>query len=302
MKDVSLSYFQLPNALTFFVEGRDATRYLNARLTNDIKSLSPGSTCLAGMLTAQGRTQGLFRVLALPEGFLLVSDAGDSSLITAALKKFIVADRVTVTEQSAERTVIHLIGNDSIYPNMLPRPPELAQAASSKEDIYSVRANRGAELGTDLVLPRARLAELFSALQSSGAMEFSPEKAELLRLKAALPAFPSEINEESLFSEAGLKEAISFKKGCYVGQEVIEKVDAMGRLPRRLAQVSFDGPTAPLTGATLLVSGVSVGKILSIAHDAQEQRSYGLASVKNSGELIPGTRLECAGVTGELLS
>jgi folate-binding protein YgfZ len=303
MKAAELTFFSITTALVFRVEGRDATRYLNARLSNDIKSLSPGDTCRAAMLTAQGRTQGLFRVLALPDAaYLLVCDGGDKDQVTAALKKFIVADRVTVKDLSTELTAMHVIGDlpeTSAYaPLQLATPTRFI----SHQELYSTRTERGGAGGIDWLAPLPIAKEAIAFLLASGAHELSSAKAELMRLTSGIPGFPQELNEDGLFSESGIKDAISFKKGCYVGQEVIEKVDAVGKLSRKLVHLFFHGEVSPVVGETITYLDAVIGKLTSIAHDSEAKRSFGFGTLKNLSDLTPGSQIECAGIKGELLT
>ena len=303
MKSQPLSFFSLPTALTFRVEGRDAPRYLNARLSNDIKSLAPWSTCRAAMLTAQGRTQGLFRVLALPEGaYLLLCDGGDRGQVLTALKKFIVADRVTVSDHSGELALVHLAGTlpeSSEYRDLTPQSP--SQVAQQGE-IYSVFSERGGAGGLDWLIPFTKAKAVTDSLRTSGIKELSSEEAELLRLTSGIPSFPQELNEDSLFSESGIKDALSFRKGCYVGQEVIEKVDAVGKLSRKLVHLCFQGDALPPLGESITYADAVVGKLVSVALDRAAHRSFGFATLKNLSDLTPGCRVDCAGIKGELLT
>ena len=189
-------FFAIPSASVFKVEGADATRYLHARLSNDIKALTPGEFCSAAMLTAQGKTEGLFTVLARPAGtYLLVSEDGERKQLEAALKRYIVADRVTVTAPDPHLALLHLIG---------PRESLLAAGYDSTAQLTERNgqlfypAQRSAELGIDLLHSSPQTATIASMLSRSGFLELNQAQQELLRIRAGVPKYPNELNEETV--------------------------------------------------------------------------------------------------------
>jgi folate-binding Fe-S cluster repair protein YgfZ len=103
------NYFQFPSPIVFAVSGKDSERYLNARLTNNIRTLEINKSCLAAQLSPQGKTEGLFRVYRdQSDHFLLYADGGDSAQILTAFKRYIVADRVEVEDLSNAYRLVHL--------------------------------------------------------------------------------------------------------------------------------------------------------------------------------------------------
>ncbi len=229
------------NATVLEVSGRDAQRYLNARLSNDIKKLAPGAGCLAAALTPQGRTQALFAVYRLDaERTLLQCDGGEREMVIAAFKKYLVADQVKVLDRSDELGVAHLSGESpATLEQFLGTSISQEQGSMAPLQLNSghfvggllVRRLRFLQDGLDLIAARSALQQV----TSSTTLELLPPSNQLvLRIQASIPAFPEELNEEALFSEAGYREAVAFNKGCYVGQEVVEKVDALGKTARVL--------------------------------------------------------------------
>jgi folate-binding protein YgfZ len=128
------------------------------------------------------------------------------------------------------------------------------------------------------------------------------EEYELLRWQRALPTYPSEINEESILTEAGMREAVSFTKGCYVGQEVIERSDAIGKLPRKLERITFEGIHSDLRGAPILSSsGQTIGKVASCVSDALHARTAAFAFLR-SGAYAVGDTVRCSSAMGYIVS
>jgi folate-binding protein YgfZ len=219
------NFFVLKNPLIFSAAGKDSARYLNARLTNNIKALEVGKSCLAGMLSPQGRTEALFNILRQADSeFLLICDAGDPAAVLSALKRYIVADRVNIADRSSADKVVHIA-------------PVLAVESS----LTKIPASRSKEIGVDLVGSQAEVEKLISELKLKGYKELSDEDQLIARLRAKILSFPEELNEKVNFAEGVMDHAISFIKGCYVGQEVIEKVNAFGKVPRLFFFAAISG-------------------------------------------------------------
>jgi folate-binding protein YgfZ len=223
------AYRILPESYVVRAEGPDAGRYLQARLTQDILSLTQEESLLAGCLDAQGRTEGLYTVKCITpkSDYLLIADGGDPEQTVAALTRFKVADRVTFTYEHA-LTVIHVISTSEKEQNEL--------KTLHSETFQSVRSRRTEALGFDLVLPRDSTEE-FTKKLSSAFQELSLDLYTALRIVGQRPVFPEEISPGRLFLEADLSEAISDQKGCYTGQEVIEKARSRGKAPNTIIAV-----------------------------------------------------------------
>lgn len=276
-----LARYFLPTLIAvFMVSGKDCRRYLNARLSGDVRGLAKGDSCLAAMLSAQGKTEGLFRVHALDDStFVIVAWGGENSLLRESLKRFIVADRVTIDDVTSQFALLHATprGYAEKALSQLPAPDQLY--------VLSTAAERGFPQGVDILLPRSLLPKLVERLSTDGAELVSQSKAELARIRYGHPDFPREIGPDSLFQESGLSSAIAFGKGCYVGQEVIERVDAIGKLPKRVRRLRIEAELAHSAideGLAVTSSeGGPLGRLLSIAFDADEQASFAFASLRN---------------------
>lgn len=273
----------------FAVEGPHALRYLNARLSNDIRPLSLERCCLAAALNAQGKAAGVFVVLRTSEeGFLLISEGGNPEEQEAAIKQFIVADRVTVTNQSDQFRLVHLTEGSSaatIIPESFPGFDEEFQAA----EIDGMRAysmHRTPQLGIDVLLPAERAPEVEAALLAKNERRLSEAEQSLLRILGGRAAYGKEITGDRAFSEFGLEEAISSTKGCYVGQEVVERIASRGKAPRRLVRLRTEGsvPLAADQSVSSANGSEEVGRILTSAGAADGSETVCFALVKNAPE------------------
>lgn len=270
-----MSYlYKFPSPVILEVSGLHAERYLHNRLSNNIKALSIGAGCLAGALSPQGRTEALFFVLReASDVFLVLADGGDPAEVIAALKRFLVAERVTVIHRE-DLSLFH-----GVFDSQVQIPEK------------SISRNRTGTPGFDIIAsqkPDLRVEEIDTNAYT------------LLRIKAGLVAFPEDVNSESLLSETGPREAIGFGKGCYPGQEVVEKIDAYGKAPRKIVRVKMEEKQEALK-STMPVrdpeTGREIGELLSFAYDSVENQTLGFLLVRANYQ---NTKFEVSSLQGEL--
>lgn len=196
---------KLPDAYGILVTGKDSERYLNARLTAPVKFMKIGDSLPAAALNAQGRVESFLRIKRLDESqFLLVVDGGEVDPIT----RFKVADRVEF------KKLPHLVYHST----------------ENGEAEYKISSKRVSDDGEDLLV--------LSPLTENS----TSEKFHYKRVLYGTPQYPIEFNDKVLFSEYPIPDAISFKKGCYVGQEVVEKIDALGETPKVIIRFKAEAP------------------------------------------------------------
>lgn len=289
------SYYVLPTPLVLTIRGRDARRYLHARLTNDIRSLAVGGTVGAAALSPQGRCEGLFTVYALEESsFMLVCDGGEHSAIRKAFSRYIVADRVEIQEHSVqEYCVMHLIGT----PSGIPLEGILAEIVRPVTDCAYAQLPNGGILayhrrsrfpGLDIVAPRHYVETLITSLPGWSTLSATEMKS--LRFESALPSFPEDLQGE-LFAEANLSAYVSFQKGCYTGQEVMERIDSQGKVARLICFLEVLAGTPPPIGAPvqgkLGDSSIELGTVYDTALGSTPGTTYVAVRMKN----VPNLRM-----------
>lgn len=286
-------FYKFAAAIILDIAGRDAPRYLNARLTNDVKSLAQGHALIAAALSPQGRTQGFFCVLRQADDrFLLVCDGGARETVLAALMKYKVADRVDVADLSATKELLHVVCPDDQLRNIFPALPTIAMSFSQHGDLFITRRERLGTSGFDIVAPASEMADLVQKFLNAGLRPLTAGEWTLLRLKHGAPSFPDELNEEALFAEAELQGVISFTKGCYTGQEVIEKIAAHGKKPRVLRRLRLPGQHEPADLASSPVSVTlngatkNIGQIITAAYDSESGSTICFASIKDDPTLL----------------
>ncbi len=268
------------------VIGPDAAEYLQGQLTNDVESLAPGEGQYAALLDRKGHMQADMRVLRpTAEEILVETEAAALPIVLKHLTMYSIGRDVSVADVSSERTVLSLIG---------PRSAEVAAAPPLPEDTCEALAIVGIEAlavgtraGIDLVCAAAAAEGLIAALREAGAAEVSPQAVELLRIEAGVPRFGAEMGTETMPAEAGIVErAVSFTKGCYIGQETVARLHYKGKPNRHLRGLRLSAAAEP--GASLRLGEKEVGR-LGGAAVSPALGPIGLAILRREAE--PGAEL-----------
>jgi folate-binding protein YgfZ len=246
------------------VRGPDAAEFLQGQVTNEVVALEPGRGCYAAMLNPKGRIVADMRILRVtPERFVLDTETPAREIVLRDLRMYKIGRQVEVADTSAERTITSLIGPgaDVLLERALDvRVPGEEHALAEADGAIVVRTDRG----IDLIAEAAATVELRRALLEAGAHPVSAEAAEIVRVESGRPRHGVDMTEDNLPAEAGIVErAVSFTKGCYVGQEPVARMHYKGRPNRHLRGLRLSAATAP--GAVLEASGKEVGRVTSAA-------------------------------------
>ena len=300
--------------------GADRASYLQGLLTNDIAALEPGEGCYSAYLTPQGRMMADMAVVNLGGELLLDVDASVTAMLVDRFQEFVFTEEVTVEDRTAAwaalavhgpdsaRIVAELVrpGEDGAAPlgaDALGRHPEYRQWSGRFEGapVVVVRSDEIGEVGFLLYADAAVARSLTGALAASGAVELDAETFAMLRLEAGRPAFPADMDRDTIPLEAGIESrAISQTKGCYVGQEVVIRIlhRGQGRVARRLVGLLLGaGDPVPDAGAALHAAdrpdADPVGTVTTARRSPALGRPIALGYVKR--ELAaPGTELAAA--------
>ncbi len=235
------------------VQGPDAKRFLHGMVTNDVLALSKGQGCRAVMLTAKGKMLGDLNIYQIGEDSLLLSMDGQVyPAILSALERHLIMDDATVTNVSEQFGQVGIYGDGSrqALALLLDLPPselpthfyeyvEVHLQGGVEHKLSIARTNDlGMEEYTLFATPSV-LQELLRLFPTYEISELSESEAELLRIESGIPKYGVDMNEERLPLEANLQHAISFTKGCYLGQEVIVRVTSRGHINRKLVGLLF---------------------------------------------------------------
>ncbi len=287
------------------LEGPDAIEFLNGQVTNELLGLAPGEGRYAAFLTHKGKMLGDMRILAVPDGdgdagmLLLDTERVALQALFDMIRRYKVGFQLELHKRTVERSLLSLIGPGSAA---VAAALDLGSAehSSTPVQIDSLRALAvRTDLGVDLFCEAPERERLWEALRGRGAAEIELQTAECLRIESGRPRYGLDLDDTVIPQEAGLNErAVSFTKGCYVGQETVARLHYKGRPNRHLRGLRLSAP-AP-HGSELRLGERVVGHLGSSARSAH-LGPIGLALVRREAE--PGSTLEAGdqGVTAQLL-
>ncbi len=262
----SPAFFVWKPAAWLRITGSDALSFLQGQFTNDLRQVASGA--VYGLwLTLKGKVLGDGFVLAgaEPEEFWIGSYTTPAAVLRERLESFIIADDVTVEDQTADWGAVSIFGSV---------PLERLGRSGGAEFIFPGRRSQLANV--EWVFRGDVEGEVRRALQDLPELDL--DAVETIRISAGIPAVPADIGPNDLPNEAGLEdEAISFTKGCYLGQEVMARLKSMGQVRRRLLRVRGKGPR-PMPGAALYGGERKVGELRSVVADGTDEY-VGLAMV-----------------------
>ena len=282
------------------ISGPEAAEYLQGQLTNDTEALEPGDGVYAALLDRKGHMQGDMRVLRPGEEPDLWLDTESEAIdaVRRHLAMYKIGRQVEVADVSEERAILSLIG---------PRAVEIAGSAPLPENACEAVTIGGAKClavgtgaGIDVFAPAAERDRVWEALLAAGAAEVSSEAAEILRIENGRPRFGAEMGTETMPAEAGIVEqAVSFTKGCYIGQETVARLHYKGKPNRHLRGLKLSAPARP--GEPLRLGEKEVGSLGSAAV-SPAFGPIGMAILRREAE--PGATVAVGedGVTGEVVA
>jgi folate-binding protein YgfZ len=277
------------------IRGPDRVRFLHNLTTNDIKRLNEGHGCEAFVTSLQGKTLGYLTVLALPERLLIRADAGSLEHLSPHFVKYGAFDDVTIDDASGVTSELHLAGPlaEPVVARLggvLPEGGELraAETALRGVPVTIVRESPTGRPGLTLIAGRDDHSQLVDALREVGRADglvvaSDPASWEVLRIEAGTPRYGADITTDNLPQEVGRdRQAISFVKGCYLGQETVARIDALGHVNKVLRGLRIDGGWVPPHGASLHSDGRSVGSIASSVFSPGWGEPIALAYIRTS--------------------
>ena len=296
------------------IVGADRARFLHGQVTNDVKALQPGTGCYAALTNNKGKLQADLNLHCLTDELLLDFEPGLTAKITERLEKFIVADDAQVVDvaphygllsvqapKAAE--VVAAIGVFTALPEREFQSVKVSDATLG--DLYLVNLPRVDTTGFDVFVPTAAMGavadKLIAAAKLSGGGACGWDALETARIEAGIPRYGADMDESNLPQEAGIEaRAVSFNKGCYIGQEVINRIRSMGQVTRNLRRLHLPGdlPELPRHGDKLLHGGKEVGHITSAVKSPAQNCNVALGYVRKECNTA-GTELSLRTSAGE---
>lgn len=279
----------LSDRAKFRVTGADRVRFLNGQLTNNILELRPGSAMYACALTAKGKLSADLFVAATAAGNYLDTESILRETLAARLEKYIIADDVTLEDVSEEFGLFHLIEPNSPDVGARALATAVSSVATGRFLIESVRFDIG---GIDLWFPTNETEAVKEELRLS---PLDAASVENFRIERGIARWPNELSENVIPQEAGLGErAISYTKGCYLGQEVVSRIKSIGHVNRHLRGLVPVEEISPQVGDKLHSAQEphkEVGIITSIGRSTSVGRPIALGYVRRGFDTA-GTTLQ----------
>jgi folate-binding protein YgfZ len=298
------------------VAGADRASYLQGLLTNDVVALKAGEGCYSAYLTAQGRMISDLYVYELGDTMLLTMAGDVKDAVLAKLDQFIFSEDVQLGDVTETFAQIAVVGPDAaravaavlggVTADTLRSLAEHANMRTQWDGaaVIIARVTDTGEPGFDVFVDRGRVAALTTALGAAGVVGVDAATADAIRIEAGVPVFHRDMDEETIPLEASLESrAISFSKGCYVGQEVVIRVlhRGHGRVARKLVGLVVDGADVPPRGAVIRSGDRQIGEVTSSTRSPALKRPIALGYVHRDF-LEPGTRVTAGDAAAEVVA
>ena len=258
------------------ITGGDRVRWLNGMVTNNIRDLAVGRGVYAFLLNPQGRILGDMNVYNLGERLALETDRSQLEKIMATFDHFIIMDDVEVANVSETHTSLGLAGAQSRailngagieVPEMRPLHAITPRCSCDCGCVECTVMRDEDALGEmyEVCLAPKDVYKTWQALVAAGAMPVGSEAVEARRIAAGVPLYGVDIRERDLPQETEQARALNFNKGCYVGQEIVERIRSRGNVHRKFTGFAIDGEVGIASGSKIVSGEKEVGEITSVA-------------------------------------
>lgn len=294
--------------------GADRARFLHGQVTNDVKKLRAGEGCYAAITTAKGKMESDVNIFCLEEELLVDFEPGLAEKISQRLEKYLVADDVQIVDAAPHYGLLSVQGPQAEAVvralNLLSEIPAQPLASVKIPDatlgeIYLVNHARFGTGGFDLFIPNNSLGavagQLITAAKQIGGRACGWQAFETARIEAGVPRFGADMDETTIPLECGIESrAVSYTKGCYIGQEVLNRVHSVGHVNRELCglRLADDLQTLPRRGDKLFYAGKEAGHITSAIKSPSLNANVALGYVRREANQ-PGNALALHSAAGE---
>ncbi len=286
------------------VQGSDRVSFLQNLLTNDIKQLSSGMGCRAALLTANAKLVSDLIVLAGAESHWLLCDMLRAATITETLNRYLFSEQVTITNRERQRAVLAVEGPRTIElltqvvgaVVSLPSPGNHTKASLQDIPLWLIRHTLTGGIGVLCVVEADAAEAVWRLLQQRGRSVnlrlVGWEALNTARIEAGLPWFGVDMDETNLLPETGIERVtVSETKGCYLGQEIIARMQTYGSANKQFMGLLIDGDEVPVAGDRIQRDGEVVGQVTSACHSPTLRRPIAMGYLKR-GSYEPGTVVE----------
>jgi aminomethyltransferase len=275
------------------VTGEDRARLLHAMCTNHIQGLAEGRGLYAFFLNEKGRILADAYIYNLGDSLFLDTEPEIRQKLFDHLDRFIIADDVTLEDKSESLAAIGLEGPTSLS---LARQFQIPVGGAELDVLtygkgLTVRVSATGVEAVRIFVPEAEKRDLVDRLQRAGAIAATAEQARVVRIENGIPRYGEDISDRFLVHETQLLHAVHTNKGCYLGQEIVERVRSRGQVHRHLMPFHARSSTVPTAGSKVTLKGVDVAEITSAVYSPERGDVVGLAYLRGEpasagGEMI----------------
>jgi aminomethyltransferase len=265
-----------------YAGGDDRARLLHAMTTNHVQQLTPGTGCYAFFLNAQGHIQADVNLLCLPDRFLLDTEPETRESVFRHLNKYIIADDVALEDVTELDACVAVEGPHAaaLLAALGAPAPDSEYAHIQWDGVTIERVSATGEPGFRMFMPVETKAEWIARLESGGAIRATPGEARTVRLERGKPRYGEDIFDTTLPQETRQMHAVHFAKGCYIGQEIVERVRSRGHVNRLLVKLEVEGETPLARGTKVTAGAADAGEITSSAFSPTFSKVVALAYVR----------------------
>lgn len=270
------------------ITGSEAVMFLNGLVTNDMKTLEENHWMPAVFPTVQGRLIAAVRVVRTGIGFLLDTDPASHSHVLKTIERFTLAGDFRVADLTDTTTMVSVQGKASnqTVEKILGQPCNLERNGAREVEwrghrLTLVRATHTSEDGFDLIGPTENATALWDNLIEAGARPVGFDALQILRVEAGIARYGRDMDNTTVVTETNLDEAVSYTKGCYVGQEIIIRIKHRGHVAKKLTGLVLDKEAQIEAGAPVQsTEGNEIGRITSVTFSPALGRSVALAYIR----------------------
>lgn len=264
---------------TIRVTGDDRARLLHAMSTNHVQGLGEGAGLYTFFLNEKGRILADAYIYNFGESLLVDTEPETARSLLAHLDRYVIADDVTLQDETGRWTVIGLEGpaSEPTAVRLGIAVPRGRDGVLEWGDGFVTRVASTGPTGIRIFLLVEERHNFMARLTAAGIPHATAEEARIVRLENGKPRYGEEINDRYLVAETRQLQAVHFDKGCYLGQEIVERVRSRGQVHRHLTAVEFNGAVAPAPGTKLVSGDTPVAEIASAVYSPALGKSVGLA-------------------------
>ncbi len=281
------------------VRGADRAAFLHNFCTNDVKRLQPGQGCEAFFTNHQGKTVGHGWIFADEQAIVLETTPGQAAGLIAHLDRFVISERIEFQDRSSDWTEV-LVGGPQAGEQLKSLTGGSVPEAMLAHQATSIGGQPAVVRRVGFTIPPAWLVQVdasaagavIEALRAAGGEVVDTDAFDICRLEAGWPMFGQDITEQNLPQEIDRNDqAISFKKGCYLGQETVARLDALGHVNWLLVGLTVESADRPVAGAKLTLDDKEVGQVKSANWSPRLNQWLALALVRRTAAK-PGIALK----------